>query len=99
MFMLRELMAGTYLWHRYLLDSYVIRSNREAGLGRADCIIRPVVGQRNADTNRAAIAIEFKHVKPAKGKKLTKASITEEAGAALKQISNKGYVKELTAEG
>ena len=80
-------------------DEYVIRSNRESGQGRADCVMRPVGIRGTADASHGAVVMEFKHVKPEKGKKLTKGSVAREAAAALRQIDEKGYAKELKAEG
>ena len=80
-------------------DEYVIRSNRESGGGRADCVMRPIDSRGKPDANRAAVVIEFKHAKPQKGRKITKAAIDGQAAEALRQIDEKGYARELAAEG
>ena len=51
---------------------------------------------RPEDKAKAAVVIEFKHIKVSKA---TKAKIKAAAQAALKQIVEKGYTGELEAEG
>ena len=80
-------------------DEYLIRSNRESGHGRADCIMRPLSDRGGTDVSRAAVVMEFKLVKPEKGVRLTAAAVAREAAAALIQIEEKGYDGELAAEG
>ena len=74
---------------------YVIRSNREEGEGRADCVLRP------KDKNMPSLIIEFKHVKEDKaGDADAKIEdIRKAARAALRHIKSRGYTAELTDEG
>lgn len=71
-----------------LADRYHIVSNRESGFGRYDIMLKPL------DKGMDAIVIEFKVHKPKK-----EDNLKETVQAALKQIQDKQYDAELTAEG
>ena len=68
-------------------SSYTVFSNREAGKGRADCIIKPI------DKSAAAVVVEFKHLKS------EPQNLKEEALKGLEQIEEKAYAHNLRAEG
>ena len=71
-----------------LAPEYQIKTNRESGFGRYDVMVKPV------DKTKKAIIIELKSVQRTRHKDPEKA-IKE----AFLQIGNKGYEKELLAEG
>lgn len=71
-----------------LRDRYLIRSNRESGLGRYDIAMIPF------DKEQDAFLIEFKVRNEKK-----EASLSETAANALKQIEEKQYDTELLAQG
>jgi len=71
-----------------LAPEYQIKTNRESGFGRYDVMVKPV------DKKKKAIIIELKSVQRTRHKDPEKA-IKE----AFLQIGNKGYEKELLAEG
>ena len=71
-----------------LAPEYQIKTNRESGFGRYDVMVKPV------DKTKKAIIIELKSVQRTRHKDPEKA-IKE----AFLQIENKGYEKELLAEG
>jgi hypothetical protein len=90
-------MVNENSYHMFLLgmlqplgDGYIISSNREEGLGRADVTLRP------KNKAKAAVIIEFKHVK---GSRATKKSVMAEAQKSFKQVESQGYAAEMTAEG
>ena len=70
---------------------YTVHSNREAGKGRSDCVLKPT------DKNAAAVVIEFKHLKkdPSGGS----AGLMAEAQEGLGQIKEKAYDHDLRREG
>ena len=70
--------------------TYMIRSNREEHKGRADCTMRP------HDKSRAAVVIEFKHVKE---KDATEDMIALSAQEGLEQIKEKSYAEDMKVEG
>ena len=70
--------------------TYMIRSNREEHKGRADCTMRP------HDKNKAAVVIEFKHVKD---KDATEDMIAQSAKEGLEQIKEKSYTEDMKVEG
>ena len=70
--------------------TYMIRSNREEHRGRADCTMRPY------DKSKAAVVIEFKHVKE---KDATEDKIARAAKEGLAQIKGKNYAADMKAEG
>lgn len=72
-----------------LSGRFVITSNRESGFGRYDVLLKPTDRERDS-----AYIIEFKVHKPAKEKDLA-----ETVANALKQIEEKQYRRQLTAEG
>ena len=78
-------MAGLLL---NLVPEYVVKTNRESGLGRYDVMVKPV------DKNKRAIIMELKSVQRTKHKDPEKA-IKE----AFMQIEAKEYEKELLLEG
>ncbi len=63
-----------------LQEEYEITSNREAGFGRADIILKP------KDENKKGLIIEFKKFKKNKDKNLFECAVT-----ALNQINEKKY--------
>jgi len=65
---------------------YTIRSNREAGLGRADVIMAP------RDRSQRGVVMEFKTWEDGR-------SAEEQLEAALAQIEEKQYAAELVAQG
>ena len=68
-----------------LFEEYVVRSEVLSGEGRCDILIR----QRQSDSFGAVI--EIKHIKA----KTSEARLEERALAALKQIKEKDYAKDL----
>ena len=66
--------------------AYVIRSNREAGLGRADILMAP------RDTSQHGVIMEFKSWEEGR-------AAEEQLDSALAQIEEKRYAAELAAEG
>ena len=70
--------------------TYMIRSNREEYKGRADCTMRP------HDKTKAAVVIEFKHVKD---KDAAEDMIVQSAIEGLKQIREKSYAADMKVEG
>ncbi|CAN2045263.1 9-O-acetyl-N-acetylneuraminate esterase [Candidatus Magnetomoraceae bacterium gMMP-1] len=77
------LVLGMLVW---LSNDYVIRSNRESGIGRYDIIFKP------KDTNKQGIIIEFKQIYEGEDS-------DEVLNKALKQIDEKKYDIELKAAG
>ena len=75
-----------------LADRYTVHSNREAGRGRPDCVIKPV------DKSAAAVVLEFKHINRVPSGDLGNA-LKEEAQKGLAQIEEKVYVHDLKQEG
>jgi len=73
-----------------LSDKYTVHSNREAGKGRPDCVIRPV------DKTGSAVVVEFKHVNV---KTIAPGDLEAEAQKGLAQIEDKAYLYELKREG
>lgn len=73
--------------------SYLVRSNRESGLGRYDVMMKPRA-EMDKGKSLPAIIIEFKVFDPKKEK-----TLDETAERALVQIREKNYDSELTAEG
>lgn len=71
-----------------LSDNYIIKSNRESGLGRYDVTIMP------KDRKRKAYIFEFKKVEPAR-----KETLEIALQKALAQIEKKQYDRELIEEG
>jgi len=71
-----------------LSNNYQVKSNKESGYGRYDVIIIP----NNISKN--GIIIEFKKIN-----ELSKETIKEAAGKALKQIEDKKYEQELITKG
>jgi hypothetical protein len=69
-------------------SEYSVKTNRESGYGRYDVLVRP------EDKNKQAIIMELKSVNKTRHKDFDK-SIEE----ALKQIEDRGYARELQAEG
>ncbi len=69
-------------------NEYVIRSNRESGLGRYDVMLIP------NDKNKLGIIIEFK-----KRSQYQKETLEQAVVAALEQIEDKKYAQELNAFG
>jgi len=65
---------------------YTIRSNREAGTGRADIIMAPL------DTSQQGVVLEFKSWEDGR-------SAEEQLEAALEQIEDRQYAAELAAQG
>lgn len=72
-----------------LRDRFIIRSNRESGLGRFDVILEPI-----DHNSHHSIILEFKIHRPRKEN-----SIVDTALAALQQIENKQYASELISRG
>lgn len=68
----------------------MIRSNREERDGGADCTMRP------HNKGKAAIVIEFKHVKK---EDATEEQIASAAEEGLKQIREKCYIADMKVEG
>jgi len=77
------LVLGMLVW---LSDDYVIRSNRESGLGRYDMMFQP------KSSGKAGIIIEFKELKKGHKPETT-------LDKALKQIDKKKYITELKNAG
>jgi hypothetical protein len=77
------LVLGMLVW---LSGKYEIRSNREAGYGRYDLVLRP------KDSSKHGIIIEFKRIYEDE----TPEEVLE---AALQQIRNRHYAAELEAAG
>lgn len=71
-----------------LTGKYKVSSNRESGLGRYDVMLEPL------DRTKPAYILEFK-VRNAKREK----TLEDTLQAALKQIKEKGYDRELTGKG
>jgi hypothetical protein len=71
-----------------LEPEYKVKTNRESGFGRYDVMVKPV------DRKKKAIILELKSLQKTLHKDPEKATIE-----ALKQIEEKGYAKELEAEG
>lgn len=71
-----------------LTNEYVIRSNRESGLGRYDVMLVP------RDRSKLGIIIEFK-----KRSEYHKETLEQAVAAALKQIEDKKYEQELNVHG
>lgn len=71
-----------------LQDKYRLRSNRESGFGRYDVMLEPV------NDSEDGIIIEFKVRKPR-----TENSLEDTVAAALEQIEEKHYDRELIAGG
>ena len=71
-----------------LSGSYQVLSNREAGKGRSDCVIKPM------DKSKSAVVVEFKHMK-----KAPPTNLMEEAREGLRQIDEKAYTHDLKREG
>jgi hypothetical protein len=69
-------------------SEYSVKTNRESGYGRYDVLVSP------KDKNKQAIIMELKSVNKTRHKDFDK-SIQD----ALQQIEEKGYAKELAAEG
>lgn len=72
-----------------LSDRFIIRSNRESGLGRFDVMLEPI-----NPASHHAIILEFKVHRPKK-----ESSLAETARAALEQIEDRQYVAELISHG
>ena len=64
----------------------IVKSNRESGDGRGDIFVMPV------SIEKPAVVLELKAAK-------TAADMEKESLAALRQIDEKGYVKELSQMG
>ena len=71
-----------------LNDRYIIKSNRESGLGRFDITLEP------RKTGTPTIIIEFKVHRPQ-----LEDSLRQTAQNALEQIKNKNYAAELISHG
>jgi hypothetical protein len=71
-----------------LAGRYIVRSNRESGFGRYDIMLEPV------DKTWNAYILEFKVINKRK-----ESSLEDTARAALAQIAEKQYAKELTDRG
>lgn len=74
-------------------QDYIVRSNRESGLGRYDVMMKPK-NPDHKDKHLPAIIIEFKAFDPKK-----ETTLDETADRALTQIREKKYDAELLAEG
>lgn len=72
-----------------LSDKFIIRSNRESGLGRFDVMLEPI-----DPTLHHAIILEFKLHRPRK-----ESSLVETSLAAVKQIDDMQYASELVSHG
>ena len=81
---------------------YEIKSNREAGTGRADILLRPRANIEKAK-KMPGIIIELKHYKATEQEKddkdLLKARLEELAKDALEQIDKKNYAVEFASVG
>ena len=86
MFIFGILLAASSQRFKYK-QYYNVYSNREAGKGRSDCLIKPV------DKNNYAVIIEFKHMKK------EGLDLNEIAEDGLKQIEEKAYMHTLKQEG
>ena len=79
---------------------YEIKSNREAGLGRADILLRP---RPDFVRKMPGIIIEIKHYKAEQAEKdnpeKLQAKLEEQAKDALRQIDVKNYTAEFTSVG
>ena len=75
-----------------LSGDYIVLSNREAGKGRADCVIKPKA------KSKSAVIVEFKHVKKPPPGDLPGGLMTE-AQEGLRQIEEKAYAHGLRSEG
>lgn len=95
----QNLMVGLLSAMRYL---YEIKSNREAGTGRADILLRPRANMEKAK-RMPGIIIELKHYNAMQSeksdKKTLKAKLEELAKDALEQIDKKNYAAEFTSVG
>jgi hypothetical protein len=87
-----EVFEGLNIWneqkYRDLQGRYIITSNRESGFGRYDIMLEP---QNDCDP---AIIIEFKVIN-----KSRENSLEETVQAALQQIEEKDYARQLTDRG
>ncbi|MBR1472521.1 MAG: AAA family ATPase [Lachnospiraceae bacterium] len=70
-------------------DDYMVKSNRESGLGRYDVVMEP------KDTKNVAVIMEFKVL----NKKAGEESLEDTAANALKQIEEKKYDADLLQRG
>ena len=75
-------------------DRYIVKSNRESGLGRYDIMIYPKESGKGETAKGDAIVIEFK----VKSKK-KESDLEQTVEAALRQIDEKRYDEELKALG
>jgi len=79
---------------------YEIKSNREAGMGRADILLRP---RPDFVRKMPGIIIEIKHYKAEQAEKdnpeKLQAKLEEQAKDALRQIDVKNYMAEFTSVG
>ena len=95
----QNLMVGLLSAMRYL---YEIKSNREAGTGRADILLRPRANMEKAK-KMPGIIIELKHYKASQAEKddkhVLKTKLEELAKDALDQIDKKDYAAEFTSVG
>ena len=95
----QNLMLGLISTMRHL---YEIKSNREAGTGRADILLRPRANVEKAK-NMPGIIIELKHYNAAQAEKddkhVLKTKLEELAKDALDQIDKKDYAAEFTSVG
>jgi PD-(D/E)XK nuclease superfamily len=74
-------------------SDYEKKSNRESGHGRYDIVIIP------KDTNKLAIILELKSIKPPKKEKSLEPMLQQEAKKALTQIDKNEYTAELKQRG
>ena len=82
-----------------LAGGYEVLSNREAGKGRYDIVMKP----RKNKFCLPGIIFEFKHCKPSKSKnpdiRRQEARLEREAAKALEQIDNQQYITEMQNDG
>ena len=95
----QNLMLGLISTMRHV---YEIKSNREAGTGRADILLRPRA-EFIKEGKMPGIIIELKHYNAAQAEKddkdILKAKLEELAKDALEQIDKKNYAAEFTSVG
>lgn len=95
----QNLMMGLFASMR---RGYYITANREAGLGRADIIIKPRLDNREC-SDLPGIVLELKHYKAKAAEKRSarkmRLILEQKAEEALRQIDEKSYVADLKEAG